>query len=125
MYKVDTRVDRIYSVITAEVYKVYNGSLPVIVEGQIRIKNPNGTDVFSSIFHTKTILTFEQTENPVNDLMKMLEDVESQEKKVWGSRILATPLHGLFLEVAQPNLDVRLNKACQIRDIAKQRNLII
>lgn len=124
MYKVDTSKDRIYTLRTGEIYKVYNNSLPIIIEGQIRIKNEFGIDVFSCILHTKVQLWFDYNENPINDLVKLMNETDQKEHDVWGKRIVATPLHGLFLENIESDPNSQLNTVCHIRDAARARGLI-
>ncbi len=123
MYNVDLVNDKIQGVISAEIYKVYKGVLPIIVEGQVRIIN-NEKDIFSCIFHTKAQLIFEPTENPINDLIKMLYEVEEKEKQEWANNIMNTPLDGLYLESIKSDPNTKLNKACEIRDAAKKQNLL-
>ncbi len=123
MFKVNSSTDIIYSVATGEIYKVDNGSLPIILEGQIRIKRDD-VDIFSCIFHTKAQLFFDFNENPINDLVALLKEVQKKEQLIWDSRIIATPLHGIFLENAESNPNSLLNLSCHLRDAAKSRNLI-
>jgi hypothetical protein len=57
-------------------------------------------------------------------LLRSSKNAQEQEKKIWRSRIVATPLQGLWLDNIQSTPESQLNLVCHIRDAAKIRGLI-
>jgi hypothetical protein len=122
--KINAESDTILQVvITAELYQVNKERLPIIIEAQFKIID-NGVHISSAIFHTKAILTFEFDENPVNDLMKMFSEAFIQEKEQWEQIIIGTPLQGNIVVPEDVKHEARFNKAYEIMEHARKRNLL-
>jgi hypothetical protein len=119
-----TKDSVIQGVITAEIYKAFEKSLPIIMEGQFKILQ-NGVHVGGYIFHTKVILTFEANENPITDLVKMIDAVKENEEFELNKILIGTPLEGLKIHKVDKSPEVRFNKAYEIMEAAKQRQLLI
>lgn len=124
MFKMNPDTDLIRYLIAAEIYEPKGNILPIIMIGAPRII-PNETDIFRCIMHTKVILTFkEPLENPINDLVKMIKQVQADHFEKWNQKIMNTPLEGLSLHDIEMYPQTILNKACEIRDIVKQQKLL-
>ena len=119
-----TKDSVIQGVITAEIYKAFEKSLPIIMEGQFKILQ-NGIHVGGYIFHTKVILTFIANENPMTDLVKMIDAVNGNEEFELTKILIGTPLEGFKVPRNEKSSEVRFNKAYEIMEAAKQRQLLI
>ena len=89
LYKIDPDSNqKMQGLVTAELFMVNNNRLPIVIEGQIKILDQE-EQIFSCIFHTKALLTFEIKENPIIDLIKMFDESFIQEQQEWKIRIMA------------------------------------
>jgi hypothetical protein len=113
-------IDVVRRLVGAETYVSKKGILPIIIQCKINILK--GDEIaFNSIMHTNCLLQFNLNENPINDLMKMFKEAHEQENKEWDNNELSSiDLYQIGVDV-----DVDLNKSCEIRDIAKQQNLLM
>jgi hypothetical protein len=124
MYKVDLNKNpKIQSIIGVEIYKVNKGRLPIIIEGQFKIIQ-DSIQIFSCICNTKTILSFDFGEKPMNDIIFVLNKANEQDVEQWNNGIKGTPLDGLYLKGDNINPEVKFNKAYQIMEVARRHRLL-
>ncbi len=125
LYKIDPDSNqKMQGLVTAELFMVNNNRLPIVIEGQIKILDQE-EQIFSCIFHTKALLTFEIKENPIIDLIKMFDESFIQEQQEWKIRIMGTALESFQMADTERNPETRFNKAYQIMEHARKRQLIV
>lgn len=94
------------------------------MEGQFKI-HQNGVHVGGYIFHTKVILSFEANENPMTDLIKMIDAVNENEEFELANILIGTPLEGFKVDKTDKSPEVRFNKAYEIMESARKLQLLI
>lgn len=110
--------------ISGDVYKAQeDGRFPIAIENHIEIIR-NDRTIFSCIFHTKAILLFNFDEEPMNDLVKLLDAITLQEIAKWEEITRNSMLQPLRIKLEDFNPEAKFNKAYEIREAAKQRKLI-
>ena len=119
-----TKDSIIQGVISAEIYKAFDKSLPIIMEGQFKMLQ-NGLHIGGYIFHTKVILTFEGAENPVNDLIKMIDAVCENEEFELSKILIGSPIEGFKVNKTDKSPEARFNKAYEIMEAARERQLLV
>ena len=110
-------------VTTAEIYKVYEGKLPIILEATPTILDGDEI-VFSSIIHTKGLLTFIENEDPITDIIKMWKDCYEKEIVEFKRMGQGTIIEFLKLDDVEHLPEATFNGAYNLRDAAIKRNLV-
>jgi hypothetical protein len=118
-FSINKNIDIIRRLVGADTYVAKEGFLPIIIECKIHIVR-DGNILFTCIMHTKSLLQFIPYENPINDLMRMMEDAHSKENEKWA----LSPLSTIDISNLSVDQNIDLNKACEIRDIAIKQNLL-
>lgn len=109
--------------IGAEMFVVNNHRLPIIMEGRIHILEAD-KPVFHCIFHTQALLTFDPNENPILDLIKMLNEISTQEHERWETKIKGTTLERFSITGGDLDSSTRFSKAYEIMEHARKQHLI-
>jgi hypothetical protein len=109
--------------LTAEMFVVNNNRLPVIIEEQIQVLDREER-VFSCIFHTKALLSFDPGENPILDLIRLFDETFIQEEQEWEIKTRDTPLETFKIAGSERDPEARFNRAYQIMEHARKRNLL-
>jgi hypothetical protein len=109
--------------VTAEMFVINNNRLPIIIEGQIRILD-HDEQIFSCIFHTKALLTFDMNKNPILDLISMFDEAFIQEQQEWKVKTIGTVLEGSGIADTARDSETRFNKAYQVMEHARKRHLL-
>jgi hypothetical protein len=110
-------------VTTAEIYKVYEGKLPIILEATPTLLDDDDI-VFSSILHTKALLTFNETKDPITDIIKMWKECYKQEVAEFRRMGKGTIIEFLDLEDIDHKPDATFNGAYNLRGAAIKRKLV-
>ncbi len=106
--------------ITADVFAVHKGILPIIVVAKPTVTENNIT-VFSAILHTKAFLYFKQGEEPINDIIKMWNDCYQQEVKKFRELGVGTIIEHMALEDMETAM---FNSAYHLREAAIKFGLV-
>lgn len=109
--------------ISIELCKVFNGGLPIIIEGHIQILE-NEQTFFNCIIHTKAFLKFSLNEKPINDLVKMLDECNEQEEMTFGEAILGHKMDRSTFPKTNYYPEVRFNKAYELKEYAIKVGLL-
>jgi len=108
---------------TAIIYKLYEGKLPIVLESTPTILD--GEDiVFSSIIHTKALLTFIENEDPITDIIKMWKECYKNEVAEFKRMGDGTIIEFLNLDGIEHIPEATFNGAYNLRDAAIKRNLV-
>lgn len=107
----------------AIIYKVHEGKLPIILEATPTMLD-NEKIVFSSIIHTKALLTFIENEDPIADIIKMWDECYKKEVAEFKRMGEGTMIEFLKLEEIDHRPEATFNGAYNLRDAAIKRNLV-
>jgi hypothetical protein len=114
----------IQSSISIDLCKVVNNKLPIIIEGRIKIIEDDIL-LLNTIIHTKAILRFSIDENPINDLVKMLEECKDQEEAIFYKTTLGIDvLQSIKIPNTAYDPMVKFNKAYQLREYVRKVGLL-
>lgn len=108
---------------TAEIYKVHEGKLPIILIGHPVILK-NEVSIFSSIIHTKALLTFNEMEDPLKYIIKMSRECYSKQVAEFKEMGKGTIIQFLEISNIDQRPDAEFNVAYNLRDAAIERQLV-
>jgi hypothetical protein len=109
--------------IIVDLFAVTNDGLPIVIEAHNEVIG-KGNIILNCIIHTKAFLLFEKTENPINDIVKMLEESSRIEQAVFQIRALGTPTAGVTIDPKNNLHEMRFNKAYLVKQYAMKIGLL-
>lgn len=109
--------------ISIELCKVVDDKLPIIIEGKIQVIDKE-SPFFNCIIHTKAILKFLRAENPINDLIKMLNECNEQEEAILAEATLGIRMNKPSMTKSDYNPMTLFNKAYELKEYAIKVQLL-
>lgn len=111
--------------IAGEIYKIHEEKelLPIGIETHVKVLSL-GRLIFNCIFHTQGVVKFDKGENPINDLIAMLDAISLQEQYKWNEATIGTDFNSIDIMLLEGDGTARFNKAYEIMEAGRRGNIL-